>query len=372
MLFIWSDILLIQIRPHGVNGSGPVVVYVNLHVRSIENIDDIKMEYTAQITFRQSWIDTRVKFFHLEKNAEYLQLVVSSRIWMPDIFVANEKKGILHQLITPNLFTRIYANGTILQSYRITLLLSCPMMLQAYPMDIQSCPIRMASYGWSTKDLILKWRQYDSIQMNHLDFNMPQFKFISYQTENCASLTISGNFSCINLQMLFKRSFGFYLIQIYVPCSMLVIVSWVSFWLEPTAVEARVSLGVTTILTVVTQTYGINQTVPPASYVKAIDIFTAVSQIFVFGGLLQFALVNYITRVRLVSPSKYVSLRESKEDEEKRLKAESKMFEKCLHKAKRIDRLSRIGFPAVFCLFNVTYWSSYFPFLEAFLSRYSS
>lgn len=37
---------------------------------------------------------------------------------------------------------------------------------------------------------------------------------------------------------------------------MLVIVSWVSFWLDPNAIPARVSLGVTTLLTMATQISG--------------------------------------------------------------------------------------------------------------------
>ncbi|MCL4137457.1 UNVERIFIED_CONTAM: hypothetical protein GTU68_042087 [Idotea baltica] len=49
---------------------------------------------------------------------------------------------------------------------------------------------------------------------------------------------------------------------------MLVIVSWVSFWLDQNAVPARVSLGVTTLLTMSTQTSSINQTLPPVSYTK--------------------------------------------------------------------------------------------------------
>ena len=62
-----------------------------------------------------------------------------------------------------------------------------------------------------------------------------------------------GEYSCLTVDLTFKREFSYYLLTIYVPCCMLVIVSWVSFWLDPNAVPARVSLGVTTLLTMSTQ-----------------------------------------------------------------------------------------------------------------------
>lgn len=53
----------------------------------------------------------------------------------------------------------------------------------------------------------------------------------------------------MKVDLLFKREFSYYLIQIYIPCCMLVIVSWVSFWLDQSAVPARVSLGTNYLLT---------------------------------------------------------------------------------------------------------------------------
>ena len=54
----------------------------------------------------------------------------------------------------------------------------------------------------------------------------------------------AGEYSCLKVELIFKREFSYYLITIYVPCCMLVIVSWVSFWLDQHAIPARVSLGV--------------------------------------------------------------------------------------------------------------------------------
>ena len=67
------------------------------------------------------------------------------------------------------------------------------------------------------------------------------------------SILILGEYSCLKVELIFKREFSYYLITIYVPCCMLVIVSWVSFWLDQNAIPARVSLGVTTLLTMSTQ-----------------------------------------------------------------------------------------------------------------------
>jgi hypothetical protein len=45
------------------------------------------------------------------------------------------------------------------------------------------------------------------------------------------------------MKLYFVRSLGYYIIFIYIPSSLIVILSWVSFWIDRTSAPARVSLG---------------------------------------------------------------------------------------------------------------------------------
>ncbi|XP_071870261.1 glycine receptor alpha 1 isoform X6 [Bombus fervidus] len=393
-----------RIRPSGENGTdGPTNVKVNIFLRSISKIDDYNMEYSVQLTFREQWLDERLRFSDFKGRLKYLTLTDASRVWMPDLFFSNEKEGHFHNIIMPNVYIRIFPNGSVLYSIRISLTLSCPMNLKLYPLDRQVCSLRMASYGWTTDDLVFLWKEGDPVQVVK-NLHLPRFTLEKFYTDYCNSKTNTGEYSCLKVDLLFKREFSYYLIQIYIPCCMLVIVSWVSFWLDQSAVPARVSLGVTTLLTMATQTSGINASLPPVSYTKAIDIWTGVCLTFVFGALLEFALVNYASRSDMHSdniekkyppseteqstsmdlPSDQVEPDNSSNFAMKPLvrQPEDTMsmdrMQHCeLHmqprkknccrswlskfptRSKRIDVISRIFFPIVFAFFNLTYWSTY-------------
>lgn len=93
-----------------------------------------------------------------------------------------------------------------------------------------------------------------------------------------------------------ERQIGYYMIQLYIPSILIVSLSWVSFWLTIEAVPARISLGILTVLTMTTQKSSAGVSLPRVSYVKAIDVWMAICMIFVFSALLEFALVNVLSR----------------------------------------------------------------------------
>lgn len=88
------------------------------------------------------------------------------------------------------------------------------------------------------------------------------------------------------------------MIQMYIPSGLVVVLSWLSFWLQVDAVPARVTLGILTVLTMTTQRSMASASLARVSYVKAIDVWMAICLCFVFCALLEYAFVSVLFRKR--------------------------------------------------------------------------
>ena len=69
----------------------------------------------------------------------------STKVWMPDSFFRNEKNGKFHNIIQPNLYVRIYPNGDVLYSIRVSV--DCKWMrLEKYVKKVQYYPALGIAY----------------------------------------------------------------------------------------------------------------------------------------------------------------------------------------------------------------------------------
>ncbi|OUC43714.1 Neurotransmitter-gated ion-channel transmembrane region [Trichinella nativa] len=74
---------------------------------------------------------------------------------------------------------------------------------------------------------------------------------------------------------------------------MVVMISWVSFWISRESAPARVTLGIMTVLTMTTLMTTTNGQLPKVSYVKAVDIYLGFCYVMVFCALIEYAFVTY-------------------------------------------------------------------------------
>ena len=69
---------------------------------------------------------------------------------------------------------------------------------------------------------------------------LPQHKMEGLSLQKCESER--GSFSCIEAKFYFSRQMGYYLLQVYIPTTLIVMLSWISFWISIKATPARVSV----------------------------------------------------------------------------------------------------------------------------------
>ncbi|CAL4087467.1 unnamed protein product, partial [Meganyctiphanes norvegica] len=252
--------------------------------------------------------------------------------------------------------------GTALASCKLTLKLSCNMELQDYPIDGQYCGTSIQSYAHTENVIKYHWNNDTPIDLPEA-LEIAQFDLIKYTTDSFTYRFATGNFSAVNCAFTLRRQNGYHVLQTYVPTILIVTISWVSFWLDPNAVPGRVTLGVTTLLTLTTLASGIRATLPPVSYVKAIDVWIGVCMIMVFGALLEFTMVNWLAnKKRLVGPMpNLLTFKNTANGEAEAGCSVPKVNlpPTYIDYARGLDRLCRAAFPGFFVFFNLLYWPYY-------------
>nr|WMV64447.1 histamine-gated chloride channel subunit [Pardosa pseudoannulata] len=360
----------------------PTVVHFHVTVLSLDTINEESMTYVADIFMSQSWKDHRLR---LPENMtmKYRLLPVSwlKGMWRPDSFFKNAKRVTFQEMTIPNHYIWLYSDKTILYMVKLTLLLSCSMKFQSYPHDTQTCSMKIESLSYTTDDLVFDWEQDVPLVVDD-SIELPQHNLMGTTLGDCTMVYSTGNFTCIQVVFKLKRRLGYYMFHTYIPTCLIVIMSWISFWIKPEAVPARVTLCVTSLLTLSTQHAQSQKSLPPVSYIKAIDIFMSSCTVFVFASLMEYAMVNILMgegvdgqggeTLIFKPPSqcqhtvKNPLLAPRIEDTPQVPNGTRPKEKSCLYRHNRhrrrailVDKISRVIFPLSFILLNTAYWSVY-------------
>uniref|UniRef100_A0A8C1E1D4 Gamma-aminobutyric acid receptor subunit delta n=2 Tax=Cyprinus carpio carpio TaxID=630221 RepID=A0A8C1E1D4_CYPCA len=286
-------------------GGPPVNVAMAIEVASIDHISEANMkihggkkvqsimEYTMTVFLRQSWRDDRLSYNHTNKTLGLDSRFVD-KLWLPDTFIVNAKSAWFHDVTVENKLIRLQPDGVILYSSRITSTAACDMDLTKYPMDEQECMLDLESYGYSSEDIVYHWSESQK-HIHGLDkLELSQFTITDYRfVTEMMNFKSAGRFPRLSLRFQLRRNRGVYIIQSYMPSILLVAMSWVSFWISQSAVPARVTLGITTVLTMTTLMVSARSSLPRASAIKALDVYFWICYVFVFAALIEYAFAHY-------------------------------------------------------------------------------
>lgn len=387
--------------PPNFNDDFATKVECQLAIDSFDSVNEVDMDFTVSIMLHLNWNDARFipwtsgydDTFVLEFDSKRLD-----NIWTPDLFFPNEKSAFIHKVFMPNKMLRVYTNGKITYTVRLSLTLSCPMDLRNYPFDKQVCRIEMESFSYNEDNIILEWVGTDRPDLANMtqmpegavpveisdNIEMNQFRVVEKRTlKTLNERRGAGNHSLLQAEFHLVRDIGYYLVQMYIPSMLIVMLSWISFWLNVNAVPGRISLGVLTVLTMTQQSSTVNATLPRVSYTKAIDIWMSMCLVFVFAALIEFAVANVLARKdtnKGFGFKKLFLLPTQSEQRKKRkgsgvlvddrglMRLDPEMDPTLVQKhrelsgllhAMYLDVACRFLFPICFGVFNLVYWTIY-------------
>ncbi|KAK6493853.1 gamma-aminobutyric acid receptor subunit beta-1-like [Huso huso] len=281
----------IRLRPDF--GGLPLDVGMSIDIASIDMVSEVNMDYTLTMYFQQYWRDKRLSYSGIPLNLT-LDNRVADQLWVPDTYFLNDKKSFVHGVTVKNRMIRLHPDGSVLYGLRITTTAACMMDLRRYPLDEQNCTLEIESYGYTTDDIEFYWKGGETAVTGVANIELPQFSIMDYKMLSTKVKFTTGSYPRLSLSFQLKRNIGYFILQTYMPSTLITILSWVSFWINYDASAARVALGITTVLTMTTINTHLRETLPKIPYVKAIDIYLIGCFVFVFLALLEYAFVNYI------------------------------------------------------------------------------
>ncbi|XP_039649507.1 gamma-aminobutyric acid receptor subunit gamma-3-like isoform X2 [Perca fluviatilis] len=356
------------------------------------------MEYQIDIIFAQTWVDTRLRY----NSSSSMRLTLNSNmvglIWLPDTIFRNSKNADSHWITTPNQLLRIWNNGKVLYTLRMTINAECQLQLHNFPMDEHSCPLVFSSYGYPRDEIVYKWNRNSVETSDQKYWRLYQFDFMGLRNTTDVLTTTAGEYVVMSVYFDLSRRMGYFTIQTYIPCILTVVLSWVSFWIKSDATPARTALGITTVLTMTTLSTVARNSLPRVSYVTAMDLFVTVCFLFVFAAMIEYAMLNYYSysirrppvktqrmayssftmghTPRAMMPMGNSLFWQDYDDnclyeclDGKDCKSFFCCYEECKEGGWRkgrihvnigeLDAYSRVFFPTSFLLFNIVYWVSY-------------
>lgn len=168
------------------------------------------------------------------------------------------------------------------------------MTFDSYPLDSHVCPFQIGSYYGTMKTVTCSsYFEFDEKRQRSLQ----HFINITPLASEFETVTLpSGNYAACGFQVQLDRMRMQNIIQVYLPSTMFVMVSWVSFLIKPEVVPGRMALLITLFLVLTNIFNGVKSTAPVSKRLNAIDLYLVVCIFLVFAALVEYSVILFMQK----------------------------------------------------------------------------
>ncbi|XP_063842924.1 glycine receptor subunit alpha-2-like isoform X2 [Scylla paramamosain] len=355
----------------------PLEVGISVLVRNLAKIDESEGMVMMEVNLRVKWRDTRLRPPPDLEPSQYVPLdpAILTRIWVPDLYIDHSSGANTPRVLTSIASVWIYGDTTVDYSGNMFVELSCRMDYAWFPRDHQICSFRMESYAYTLDRNVYVWVPpgLEVSKMIHSEQFLVRFEEADPYTR---VQDVYGTYPALAFRVHLTRRLSYMLLQVYLPSGLFVVVSFVSLLVPADAIPGRMTLCITTILTMSALLGVAMQSTPRVSYVRAIDVWLLSCLSFVSIVLLEFGAVikllemeksgriatssSKVVKISLKTPSAQDTPATHQEQKQQNVKNCSWILGDSLKislpSSKKVDRVSLVLLPSFFFVFNLAYW----------------
>lgn len=273
--------------------NGPLNVFFKLPVTEVSEINDHKSQLTIRLAYKLRWPEHRMV---LNESADWTDGEINVRpemieyFWSPDIIIHDLISFVKPQVLNDVGAMEILRDQSVYYKVRSTVTTVCKgMEFSRFPMDTHTCLFKLTSYGYDTSHMKLSGKfSYQRANQRVLAFNTDIRPLEPHQTQFTGS---SRNYSVYGMQIVLKRSLGPFILSVYLPSGMFVVMSWVSFFIPPDIVPARIVLLVTLCLVLINMFNFTTARIPVANSITAMEVWLLACIVLVFLTLVEYAVI---------------------------------------------------------------------------------
>jgi hypothetical protein len=267
------------------DGGAPTPVRINLYLADLYEISGSDQTFLADVVLLAEWQDPR-----LAGHWSGLHGMDLENVWSPRLQLVNQRgvSSMLPQRI------EVDPSGLVRYRQRWWGRFSTRMDMKQFPKDEHPLHVQIASLGYTRDEVELIPSQEKSgraplLSITDWDVGQTRMEIADYEPG-------PGLKPLAGIQMAWdgSRRVGYYAVQVVLPLILIVLMGWTALWVEPSVVTTRMSVSVTTMLTLIAYRFALGRLVPNLTYLTRFDYFMLGSTILIFLMLLVVAAGAYL------------------------------------------------------------------------------
>ncbi|UJR14709.1 hypothetical protein I4U23_001702 [Adineta vaga] len=232
-----------RVRPV-INATETLNVAISLSVSQLIDVDEKNQIMTTNVWLKHEWRDYRLTWNPALYDNICTMYVPSEELWIPDIALYNNADG--KYQVTLKTKASVYPSGAIIWEPPMIYKSSCPINVQYFPFDEQSCSLKFGSWTHDGNQVNLTHIIYKNLEVarSHDNYRPQGVFFRDYYPNGewdiirAPAMRNQKKYSCcsqpyydITYALVLKRKTLFYTIHLIIPCVGISLLTFIVFYL---------------------------------------------------------------------------------------------------------------------------------------------